>query len=266
MDEPTLPFEIKLPKEKGKLTLSKTETYYLLTFCNPPDNRLTIHTLLNFLQMLDVLEIYFLPREKLPLVTTSSISKFYSNGLDLKMALSTKGFFENSFNPVLKRLLSYPVPCVALINGHAFAGGFMISMCHDYRVMNPSKGFLCLNEVEFGSRLTGPMAAIFREKTTPHVYQKIVLEATRFTADKALENNLIDAKGGIEQVEELIKNRKLIELAQSPAYALLKAEMWRDIIYYCDLPFVEEENKLDEDAKTKNGQIKKRLSLLSSKL
>ena len=33
------------------------------------------------------------------------------------------------------------MPTIALLNGHAFAGGLMLAMHHDYRIMNPSKGF-----------------------------------------------------------------------------------------------------------------------------
>ena len=50
----------------------------------------------------------------------------------------------------------YPMPTIALINGHAFAGGLMLAMFHDYRVMNPHRGYLCLNELDFGAPLRPP--------------------------------------------------------------------------------------------------------------
>jgi len=31
------------------------------------------------------------------------------------------------------RMLAFPVPCIAMINGHAYAGGCMLSFSHDYR-------------------------------------------------------------------------------------------------------------------------------------
>lgn len=151
----TLPAEFQIYSDptKGNITLSKADSnlYYLLTFNVPSDNRLTPEMCLAFTHALDVIESELLPIEKLPVVTTSKISKFYSNGLDLERAQSTPGFWDNSINPLFKRLLEYPTPLIAMVNGHAFAGGFMIAMCHDYRVMNPNKGFLCLNELEFGT-------------------------------------------------------------------------------------------------------------------
>ena len=48
------------------------------------------------------------------------------------------------------------MPTIALMNGHAFAAGLMLAMFHDYRVMNPHRGFVCLNELEFGAHLPAP--------------------------------------------------------------------------------------------------------------
>ena len=72
------------------------------------------------------------------------------------------------------------MPTVALINGHAFAGGFMIAMHHDYRIMNPHKGYLCLNELELGIPLNPPMSSVFRQKVSPQTYRRMVLEAHKF--------------------------------------------------------------------------------------
>ena len=114
------------------------------------------------------------------MITTSGIEEFYSNGLDLEHASFTPGFFPESLYALWRRVLTYPMPTIALINGHAFAGALMLSMMHDYRVMNPHKGFLCLNEVELGVPLRPPMTSIFREKVQPPVYRRLVLEAARF--------------------------------------------------------------------------------------
>jgi len=114
------------------------------------------------------------------LITTSALSKFYSNGLDLEHATSTPGFFTSTLYGLWHRLLTYPMPTVALLNGHTFAGGLMVAMMHDYRIMNPHKGFLCLNELALGVGLRPPMCSVFREKVKPSTFRRMILEAVRF--------------------------------------------------------------------------------------
>lgn len=51
---------------------------------------------------------------------------------------------------------------------------------HDYRIMNPHKGFLCLNELALGVGLRPPMCSIFREKVKATTFRRMILEAVRF--------------------------------------------------------------------------------------
>lgn len=67
-----------------------------------------------FLLALDIIE------QRLPrgvVITTSSITKFYSNGLDYESAIGDPTFFPNSLYPLWRRLVTYPMPTIALING-----------------------------------------------------------------------------------------------------------------------------------------------------
>ena len=123
------------------------------------------------------------------------------------------------------------MPTVALINGHAFAGGFMTAMMQDYRIMNPHRGYLCLNELEFGAPLPGPMASIFRQKVpNPNTYRSIVLEAKRFNALEALKEGIVDGLGGVDEVLMFADEMKLQSKGRSGVYGRLKAEMWRETV------------------------------------
>lgn len=127
------------------------------------------------------------------------------------------------------------MPTIALINGHAFAGGLMTAMMHDYRIMNPHRGFVCVNELEFGAPLPAPMASIFRQKVpNPNTYRSMVLEAKRFNALEALKEGLVDSLGGLEETVALIRELKLEDKAKSGVYGRLKAEMWRETVGYLE--------------------------------
>ncbi|KAI1390715.1 enoyl-CoA hydratase/isomerase family protein [Hypoxylon trugodes] len=204
---------------------------YVLTWTSPPDNRLTPAFNTALMTALDVIEFGHPPGV---VITTSSISKFYSNGLDLPLAIATPGFFENSLYPLFRRFLTYPMPTIALINGHGFAGGLMLAMHHDYRVFTGTKGYVCVNELEFGAPLMPPMSSIFRIKTAPNVYRSLVLEARRFDAKSALESGLIDAIGELDAALNLIKERALVKKGTTGAYGMLKLEMHRESVALLD--------------------------------
>ncbi|KAK1596678.1 enoyl-CoA hydratase/isomerase [Colletotrichum navitas] len=226
----TIPIEPFGPHVGGSIVCTTpAPLVYLLTWSSPPDNRLTTPFCRAFLAALDLVEF---AHPAGVLVTTSAVPKFYSNGLDLEHAMTTPGFWSDCLYRLYHRLLTYPMPTLALIPGHAFAGGFMTAMHHDYRIMNPQKGFLCMNELDFGAPLKPPMAAIFRIKcATPRLYQDIVLESKRFPGPAALDAGLVDALGGLDEALKLIADRRLTERAKSGVYAVLKAEMWKESAY-----------------------------------
>jgi enoyl-CoA hydratase/carnithine racemase len=124
------------------------------------------------------------------------------------------------------------MPTIALLPGHAFAGGLMLAMHHDYRVMNPSRGFACINELEFGVPLKPAMSSIFRLKLPATTYRSLVLEAHRFGGPAALEGGLVDRLGGLDELLALVKERKLTTKAKTGIYGLLKAEMYRESVDY----------------------------------
>ena len=111
----------------------------------------------------------------------------------------------------------------------------MTAMMHDYRFMNPHRGYLCLNELEFGAPLKPPMSSIFKEKIpSPNTYRTVVLEAKRFAALEALKEGLVDELGEFEEVKSFVQETGLLGKAKSGVYGRLKAEMWKQTINNLD--------------------------------
>jgi ClpP class serine protease len=96
--------------------------------------------------------------------------------------------------------------------------------------MNPTRGFACVNELDFGVPLKPAMSSIFRLKVSPQVYRTLVLEAHRFGGQAALDAGLVDRLGGLDAVLELVKERKLTGKGKTGIYGLLKAEMYRESV------------------------------------
>ena len=138
------------------------------------------------------------------------------------------------------------MPTLALINGHAFAAGLMTAMMHDYRIMNPHRGYVCLNELDFGAPLTPPMASIFRQKLPrPDTYRTMILESKRFNALEALKEGIVDGLGGWEESKGFVDEMKLMKRGQSGVYGILKAEMWKETVQLLEAG---EEKELEESA------------------
>ncbi|KAL2128432.1 hypothetical protein VTI74DRAFT_9198 [Chaetomium olivicolor] len=267
----TIPIPPLGPHPGGAITASEpAPQVYLLTIVSPPDNRLTTASCNALLDALDMIE--FGGYKPGVLVTTSGIDKFYSNGLDLEHALGTEGFLPGVLYKVFRRFLTYPMPTIALLPGHAFAGGLMLAMHHDYRVMNPSRGFACINELEFGVPLKPAMSSIFRLKLPPASYRQLVLEAHRFGGQAAVDAGIADRLGGLEAVLELVKEKKLTGKAKTGIYGLLKAEMYRESVAELslegyargeekDAKLAESEDKRREEGERRVGELKAKAKL-----
>lgn len=124
------------------------------------------------------------------------------------------------------------MPTLALLNGHTFAGGLLVALHHDYRIQNPSKGFLCMNEVLFGAAMDAPLLSIFREKiTSPGTYRTLILEGHRFNAQQALKEGITDGLGGLDEALQFINEHELIKKGDAGVYGVLKEEMYRESMH-----------------------------------
>jgi Delta3-Delta2-enoyl-CoA isomerase len=250
------------------------EAVYLLSWNSPPDNRLTTPFITSLLSALDRIE--FSPHlQPGVVITTSSIPKFYSNGLDLYHATSTPGYWTDSLYALFKRFLTYPMPTLALINGHGFAGGLMMAMHQDYRFQSAGRGYVCLNELDFGAPLKTPMSSIFRQKLSASVYRSLVLEAKRFGGNESLQAGIVDGVGGLDEALKFIADRGLVTKGRTGVYGIMKAEMWRESVDYLDNferdearanAFVEADDARKEKGKRTVEQIEAREGKGKSKL
>ena len=135
------------------------------------------------------------------LVTTSARDKFFSNGLDLDWvrdpaahpAAGDRGPFADEFMKLMARIITFPIPTIAAINGHAFGAGFMLSLCHDLRYMRADRGFVCANEMQLGLAIPAPELALFRHKLPFNVFFETVQLARRWTGVDAERAGIVQA-------------------------------------------------------------------------
>ena len=87
-------------------------------------------------------------------VVLTGYDRFFCAGLDL---VSLSGFdrarmlaFMHQFDRLVLRLFTWPAPVVAAINGHAIAGGCILALACDVRIMARGAWKAGLNEIELG--------------------------------------------------------------------------------------------------------------------
>lgn len=88
-------------------------------------------------------------------VILTGTGRLFSFGFDIPEFLSfSKEAFSDyltGFTDLYTYLFSYPKPVVAALNGHTIAGGCMLALACDHRVMAAGKGKISLNEIAFGA-------------------------------------------------------------------------------------------------------------------
>ncbi len=121
--------------------------------------------------------------------------KFFSNGLDLEwMGANPERIGEvvNGLQSLYGRLLAFPATLVAAINGHAFAGGGMLALACDQRVMREDRGFFCLPEVDINIPFSAGMSALVQSKLTPQIAHEVMLTGRRYGGADAVRVGIVD--------------------------------------------------------------------------
>jgi len=121
---------------------------------------------------------------------------FFSFGFDIPefLGYSKESFarFAKKFTGLYTNLFEYPKPVVAALNGHAIAGGCMLSLACDYRIMVSGKARISLNEITFGSSVFGSSAAMLKFIVGGRNAQAILYDGAMYSAEEALKLGMID--------------------------------------------------------------------------
>lgn len=128
------------------------------------------------------------------LVTTGT-ARHYSDGFDLDFLGALAGddltaFVESSVL-LLTRLLTFPVPTAAAVNGHAFGIGAMLALAHDRRVMRADRGWFCLPEIDLGMRLHPVMLAFLVHRMGPALAEEALLTGRRYDGPSARQAGIV---------------------------------------------------------------------------
>jgi len=129
-------------------------------------------------------------------VILTGTGKFFTFGFDIPEFLSypKESFIRylTKFTDLYAYLFMFPKPVVAALNGHTIAGGCMLAIACDYRIMVPGKAKISLNEINFGSSLFAGSVDILKLLLGQREAETAVYNGTMYSAEEAYRIGLID--------------------------------------------------------------------------
>ena len=129
---------------------------------------------------------------------------FFSAGLDVIELYSyneeeIKAFWESFFSMIYE-LASFRKPLIASITGHSPAGGCVLAVCCDYRVMAEGKYQIGLNEIPVGILVNESISSLYAFWLGDRRAYQFLMEGKLMTAKEAAEYQLIDEVTSPDQV------------------------------------------------------------------
>ena len=163
---------------------------------NSGENRFNFSFFEAFLAALDEIETQ---TDATALVVTSANEKIWSNGIDLEWlgpAVREGGpqvnlKFRAQMYRLFRRILTYPLTTIAALNGHAFAGGGIMSCTFDFRFMRSDRGWLCFPEVDIKIPFTLTLNAIVKKAIPRYKLEEMQFTGKRLTAQECQDHHIV---------------------------------------------------------------------------
>jgi len=138
------------------------------------------------------------------LILSSANEKFFSIGFDIPQlyGLPKEDFreFYEAFNQACMALYTLPKPTVAGITGHAIAGGCILALCCDYRVIGAGRKLMGLNEIKLGVPIPYLASSILQSIVGAREARHVEEFGEFYEAELLLKKGLVDEVAPQEEV------------------------------------------------------------------
>lgn len=170
-------------------------------------------------------------------VVLTGSGPFFSFGFDVPHMLHWPrerfGAFITSFCTLYRRLFLLPMPVIAAVNGHAVAGGCILALAADYRVMAREKARIGLNEITFGASIFAGTVEMLRFHVGGRIASRLLLEGQLLDAEEAMAVGLVDEAVASEGLPSSAREAAERLSRNSDAFAgmkrLLRGDVGRDM-------------------------------------
>jgi enoyl-CoA hydratase len=163
-------------------------------------------------------------------VVITGQGKMFSAGVDLPRLVAggapAMSAFLTAMNRTFEALFAFPKPLVAAVNGHAIAGGCVMSCCADYRIMAREPGRIGIPELLVGVPFPVVPLEIVRFGIPPQYIQALIYRGLTLTADEALAHGVVDAVADPDRLlEDAIAVAEGLAAVPVEAFTLTKRQL-----------------------------------------
>jgi Delta3-Delta2-enoyl-CoA isomerase len=140
------------------------------------------------------------------LVLASNRPRFFCSGFDIREVFqydrdSMASFF-GRFIDLYEGLYRFPKPVVAALSGHTFAGGAILAIACDFRIMAEGDFGFALNEIDLGLAVTPGIRHMLADAVGLAHAREVLLFGEPYTPARALATGLVKELAPAEQVRD----------------------------------------------------------------
>ena len=187
------------------ITVSTKNQIQIIELSRPKVNAINEELIQSLIEQLDKTE----KDESIKGIILTGQNGVFSAGLDIVSLYDKDRDYMESFwklfSGLLVRLYSYPKIIFTAISGHSPAGGTVISIMTDYRIMSKGNFVIGLNEVAVGLSMPIGIGRVFQSLLGERIAEKMTLKGELVNPDKAQSIGLID---------EIVDSEELLEYAE----------------------------------------------------
>ncbi len=171
---------------------------------------------------------------KASLVITGS-GKSFHQGLDLPYVLGLgeeSPEFLKTVHQLFGRLLRLDLPTVSAINGHAQAGGAMLAMCTDVRIMRADRGWFRLPEIELNLPFTIVMNDLLTARIPQPALHQVMVLGRRLGGTEAAAIGVVDqaVEGEDSALEAAMMQAEALADYRGPVISAIRRTLYGSLL------------------------------------
>lgn len=160
---------------------------------------------------------------------------FFSSGLDLITLFAYDHEqmvqFWKKFMALINQLVAFPKPLICAITGHSPAGGCVLALCADHRIMAQGDYIIGLNEVPVGIVVPHSIAQLYGFWIGTGKASSLLLEGTLLQPQQAQSIGLVDQVVPLDQIQTAaIRKAQAFMQFNSNAWRLSKRNIRADVL------------------------------------